>query len=865
MAGFLFLILVLSVVFALLPAHRAVIWTGIGLAGVAAVAAGVARYRPARPAAWWLVMVALLAMTVGIAIRLATIGPVWDATRGLVDEATFPGLPDLIYLVAFIPLLVAGVWGLTRSGVRGPDRLGLLDTLIPATAGAVVTWALLISPFVTNGGYSLLEKSVAVAYLGSAVLVLAMLVRLALEARSAHVALLPLVGAGGMLVAAATYGLLQLRTDVPVDSVVVFGWIALVAGWGAAALHPSMTRITAPRRAPPRELTQLGLVALAVVALVAPLALLIEAALNQTPDHVVRRALIVALFLFVLVRLYAAVVRQWRGAAREHGLRHASAALVEATTTDEVVQAVRQAVAGLLPRGVDHQVIVEIGGTVLPAAPGAPAGHGGDVAQISDLNPTARSIHSLPSPFGRRTGVPEAVLRCPLSAPRAVNGHHGALYIAADQADLVELRSSVEVVASQAALALERIRLTEEINRHTNEEYFRTLVQNAADVILIVNDDYSVRYASPSALTVLGVEEPGRLPDLIPLEDWPTIDQLLRELRQDPHVPIVSDWTVLRTDGRRLQAEAVCRDLRSDTTVAGMVVTLRDVTEQRRLQQELQHLAFHDPLTGLANRALLSERLERALARVNRDHTVVGMLVLDVDDLKAINDTLGHAAGDELLIATSKRLVGALRQQDTAARIGGDEFAALVVGVRAPQEVEQIAQRVIASFVEPFTLRGRVISRAVSVGVATTADTRDAGELQRHADLALYAAKSAGKAQWQRYRTRAPRTGETLPWADRRAGMRRTGASARPVAVSGPDAEPDLEPEPAMLPGAPPASPEPAPAASPEPAPAASPEPAPAASPEPAPPPSPDPGPPSAALAMRVGPAMPGGSSQAAQ
>jgi diguanylate cyclase (GGDEF)-like protein/PAS domain S-box-containing protein len=822
-AGFLFLILVLSVAFALLPEHRAAIWSGVGLAGVAAVAAGVARYRPARPAAWWLVTAALLALTIGIGLRLATVNPASDAARALVDDARFPGLPDLIYLAAFVPLLAAAVWELTRSGARAPDRLGLLDTLIPAVAGAVVTWAVLISPFVTADGYSLLEKSVAVAYLGSALLVLAMMVRLALETRGTGVVLLPLLGTGGLVTAAAVYGLLQLRTEAPVDSIVVFGWVALVAGWGAAALHPSMTRITAPRKTPPRELTQVGLVAMAVVALVAPVALLVEAARHLTPDVVVRRALIVVLFFLILARLYAAVVRQWRGAARERGLHHASAALVEATTTDEVVRAIQQAVGRLLPRGVDHQVIVEIGGIVLPAEPDATAGHAGDLTQISAGTTAAWSIHALPPRLSRRSGVPEAVLRCPLRIPHRANGHHGALYVAADQANLLDLQPSVEVVASQAALALERIRLTEEINRHTSEEYFRTLVQNAADVILIVNEDYSVRYASPSALTVLGVEEPDRLPDLVPPEDWPTIDQLLRELRREPQAPIVADWTVLRVDGRRLQAEAVCRDLRSDTTVAGMVITLRDVTEQRRMQQELQHLAFHDPLTGLANRALLSERLERALARASRDHTVVGILVLDVDDLKEINDTLGHAAGDELLIATGKRLVGALRQQDTAARLGGDEFAALVVGVRAPQEVEQIAQRVIASFVEPFTLRGRVINRAVSVGVATTADASDAEELQRHADLALYKAKSAGKAQWQRYCVRLFGLGGSLPWSEQRAAVRLPTATPKPAA-----------------------------------APAAEPAPAPTVGPEPITPAPPDPGPP-AAPAARVGPPVPEG------
>jgi diguanylate cyclase (GGDEF)-like protein/PAS domain S-box-containing protein len=748
LAGFLATVVALTAAFFLFPEHRLIIWVALGATSAGAVALGIVRHRPRRRAGWWLIMMALLALTAGEATHLVE--------DRIVDGTAFPAMADAIYLAVFAPLLIAGVWMLARSGAGASDRAGMLDTLIVALAAAVVAWAFLISPLVLGNIYTLAEKAVAVGYPVSGVLVLAAVVRLAAQVRPSPAVVLPLAGVLGLIGSGAAYGLASLQPGWRVNGLVVLGWALLFAGWGAAALHPSMVELTR-RAARVTELSRAKLVVLAVAALVAPLALLVEATRGMSPDVTVRRAMIVALFVLVLARLYTAVDGQLRGSARERAVRGAGAALVEATTTDDVVAAIRTAVVRLLPAGTQHEVVVEIGGTVL-GDDGLPAPARTAAAAPPGPPEPACAIHLTDPDLADQPGIPEAVLRCQLVLPHTTDGNDnlGALYVATDESLLRELEPSLEAIASQAAMALERIRLTGEINRRASEEYFRTLVQNTADVILIVHDDYRIRYASPSALTVLGVEQPDRLPDLIPPQDWPEVDQVLQELRQDSHAPIVADWTVLRVDGRRLQAEAVCRDLRADPTVGGIVITMRDVTAQRLLEQQLTHLAFHDPLTGLANRALLRERMERALVRAGRDHSVVGMLVLDVDDLKVVNDTLGHAAGDELLIATGKRLAAALRRQDTAARLGGDEFAALIVGAGSPAEVEQIAQRVVASFVEPFAIRGQLISRAVSVGVASSVETTEGEELLRQADLALYVAKSAGKAQWRRY-------GETPP------------------------------------------------------------------------------------------------------
>ncbi len=181
------------------------------------------------------------------------------------------------------------------------------------------------------------------------------------------------------------------------------------------------------------------------------------------------------------------------------------------------------------------------------------------------------------------------------------------------------------------------------------------------------------------------------------------------------------------------------------------MLTLRDVTEERRLQDELHHRAFHDALTELPNRVLFADRAAQALARARRTGTVAAVLFIDLDDFKDVNDTLGHAIGDELLTAFARRLATIARESDVAARISGDEFALLIDNLRDPAEADAFAERAMAAFSEPFILSEGPVTMTATVGVATSDGSDSVEEMTRHADLALYAAKAAGKHGWQRY------------------------------------------------------------------------------------------------------------------
>jgi len=186
--------------------------------------------------------------------------------------------------------------------------------------------------------------------------------------------------------------------------------------------------------------------------------------------------------------------------------------------------------------------------------------------------------------------------------------------------------------------------------------------------------------------------------------------------------------------------------------VGGLVLTTRDVTQRVALEEQLVHRAFHDELTGLANRALFANRVEQGLLRGSRNALRTAVIFLDLDDFKEINDSLGHAAGDALLKQSAERLRVCLRAGDTAARLGGDEFAVLLEECHDDGvEVMQVAERIAQAFARPFALEEREAFASASIGVALSRGDESGEELLRNADLAMYLAKRRGKARVERF------------------------------------------------------------------------------------------------------------------
>ncbi len=775
---------ILTVCYFAVPSARMPLTGVIGAVSAAAVVGGTHRHRPDRAYAWWLLGAAVAVLAAGDTVHLV------DAR---LEDVGSPAaiVADVCYLV-MLGLVGAGLLGLTRATTGARNRAGLLDFLILTAAGGFLLWVLVIRPYLSETGADGFEQSAVAVYALADVLLLATTVRLAVTSRGSPAALLLTAGATGMLVSDLLYGAATLRGDWRPGGPVELGWLLLYAAWGAAALHPSMVVLTEP--APPwhREITRTRLVLLGLAATLAPAVLLLQALTGTVRDGAVIAVACGVIFALVLSRLGDAVDAHAQAVARERALRLAGAELVAAVDAAEVDRTVRRAVTRLVPRQAAHRVVLsvdqdDVGPTDATDDPEANATDDPEANATDGRKPEANAddgrepessagsprrpaptgtaarrsrllrIQDLRPALAEQLGDFDSAVLCPLVCDRrsGAASRIGALLVAADRQLLPTVRDALEVLAAQAALALHRIGLEREIRRRDSEAYFRSLVQNATDVILIVDDDLRIRYASPSISTVLGVD-PADCHDLrsvLDSDDHLSAAVLLNPAGGSDRRGEGVDWSVRRPDGQRVQLEVTCRDLRQDQAVRGFVLTMRDVTERVRLEQELTHRAVHDTLTGLANRASYQDQVYVAVEKARDGNRTVGALSIDLDEFTAVNDTHGHVIGDAMLIAAGQRLREVVGPDNLVARLGGDEFAVLVPEADDPEQVERVADELVRALAEPLTVGDTVVNGSVSVGVATTVDARDAGELLQRADLALYVAKGAGKGRWCRYQS----------------------------------------------------------------------------------------------------------------
>ena len=297
------------------------------------------------------------------------------------------------------------------------------------------------------------------------------------------------------------------------------------------------------------------------------------------------------------------------------------------------------------------------------------------------------------------------------------------------------------------ALVLARVaRLAIATADERSERRLRALFDHALDAILVVDRDGTISYHSPSAERLVGkraaLVDGARLGDLI--DDAQQVE--LADLVADGSTPVSLEWRARDQDGRWHDLEVVVADMLGTPDVGGYVLTIRDVSERKALDLQLRRQALHDTLTGLPNRALFLDRLAQALRRADRHGTNVGILYLDLDDFKGVNDSLGHAVGDRLLDAVSRRLVDSMRAGDTVARFGGDEFAILLENGDTRDGLELAANRIRAALRAPFAVGEVLTPVRASIGMAIAApSTHQPDDVLRDADLAMYVAKRKGK------------------------------------------------------------------------------------------------------------------------
>ncbi len=758
LAGYFIWVTLLVATYYWLPSLHVEAWGLIGLSGVVAIVAGVVINRPARKAPWLLLAGANLSFTAGQVSFLVL-------TQIMRVKVPFPSFTDVLYLVTY-PLYAVGLLIFIWWRTPDRDRRSLIDALILTIGLALLSWIYLILPYVHNPGLTWLQKSVAIAYPLGDVLVLAMIARLLVAGtgRTTSVYLLTL-GTVGMLASDALFGLLQLYGSFHSGTIVDLGWAVFYVAWGAAALQPSMSELTRPVSQQHAETSPVRLTVLMLASLIAPAVLFIQSLADQNRDDSVIAVFSALLYLLVLSRLWDVAASHRRALGRERAVRLAGASLASAVTVQEAATTVRGAAIALLdPRSPGEALLVmRDGGKVRAVA--TTDDDSSRMNQLAEFTETylprldgSQPLFLAATALGERATelLPgcDGILLCPITLKERPSGDPliGVLAVFGEQRTLADMSATLEILAQQAALAVERAMLSQEVIRRGSEAYFRTLVQDTSDAILIIGDDGKVRYATPSATSIFGDigVEGAYLWDLVQERDE-VVRALARMREHAGRASYYEDMRITRRDDVAVQVQVRYSDLRRDSTVGGLVLTLRDVTAQRQLEAELKHRAFHDALTGLPNRLLFQDRAADGLVQTQRDGTTAGVLFVDLDDFKVVNDTMGHSVGDELLVAAGTRLSAVVRDSDTVARLGGDEFALLIENAADAETVDAFAERIVQAFGEPFALAdGSVVSTA-TVGVATTQDSADVDELLRHADLALYAAKAAGKRQWRRY------------------------------------------------------------------------------------------------------------------
>jgi diguanylate cyclase (GGDEF)-like protein/PAS domain S-box-containing protein len=808
---------------------------------------------------------------------------------------TFPSPADATVAISYVLLICAiYLFGSIRSA--GRNAAAQVDGLILAVAASSVVWTVVLSPYMGDASVPLSERGINAVFSLLTTLALATTTRLAVSPGARTTGYYLLAAAVGMLFLNDVLATLAtVEGNVSGAGIVLSPLVGVL--FSAAALHPDSPRLLEPPTDFVMRLTGPRLALLGGALLTIPGLIVWSQVLDRGVNLPVLIVSSLVISGLVLIRLRMLVRAQEGMADLQRVLQEANADLAAASSRHAMHRATLRAVvrlAGDLP-GLRVSIAQAAGGSlrVLDAiGQDAESAVGTSISMeavpdalvdgLSRLSLTAiEGVAPIDLSATQAGGVTGNVLVAPLSSQHDLSG---ALILTSRRPVDSTLRQSVETLASTVSLALESAVLTENLLRRRSERRFRALVENSSDIVLVVNADRQITFASPAAHRLLGLSEKSLLGShparWVHADDWPALARVLdgtpgvphqesdgvevrlvhvdgshrwfeirtRDLEHDPEIqglvvtarevsdrkateqqlaasearfralvqsssdvvavvgengcftyisPAVSEmlgyspeeltgspaialvapedvasfqasypelsqrrWPVTDLTTRRVETQLRHRtgelrtvdvtvtDMRGEPAVGGIVLNARDITVRKALEADLRFQALHDTLTGLANRTMFTQQTAAAL-RGDRDLESVGALFIDLDDFKTVNDSLGHAVGDQLLQEVSARLVTSLSSQDVAARLGGDEFAVLVVDAEDQAGVVALAERVLGLVAQPYRIQGRDIRVTASIGIAFADEEGvDAEVLLRSADVAMYLAKDRGKNRY---------------------------------------------------------------------------------------------------------------------
>jgi diguanylate cyclase (GGDEF)-like protein/PAS domain S-box-containing protein len=730
------------------------------ISALVATVTGILMHRPNRPLPWYLFASAMLMGVLGI----VTYG-YYEAVLGI--ESPSASVADAFFIASY-PCSITGLlliqsWRLVR------DQASTIDPIIVAIGIGMLAWPFLLKPYVEDPSLSLLERLVSIAYPLMDVLLVAVVVRLLLVPSGRPFAHYPLVTSlVSLLVFDAAYAAATLvgtyETGSPIEALELLFFVL----FGVTALHPSMADLSETVLHPETRLTRRRLALLAAASLTAPGVLALQAARGESIDVPVIVGGSVVLFLLVLARMASIMRSREQAIDRESILRRAAAALVAATDRESIYAVALEATRELVGETPKTRVAIAMGSPEEATLVAATSDHAGEAAGARiylDEYPgavragllegrvvEAERLHNEGGSEALLGFDPraETVFFIPLFVQARVRG---VILVLTDSTLSEDKKATLEALGREVALALESAALTEEVHRRKSEERFRSLVQNSSDVVAVVGADGVTRYVSPAVERILGCKPEEGVghsifhSSMMHPDDADRVREVFAELIESPGASATADFRLRHADGRWIHVEAIGKNLLANPNIGGVVLNYRDVTERKTFEERLRHQAFHDPLTNLPNRALFMDRLYHALAHMERGEKSVAVLFMDLDNFKVVNDSLGHEAGDLLLVSVAERLWGCLRPEDTAARFGGDEFTILLEDVTDVGDAVRVADRIRQVLKAPFVLDGRELFITTSIGIALgTSGLERPTELLRDADVALYRAKASGKS-----------------------------------------------------------------------------------------------------------------------